>query len=122
DVTAYRTLVAKGAFLLCGDGVGILDGQVTGVQTCVLAISSAVTLTTGTWQHVAITWNAATSEVKFYLNGALAQTVINASVVNARSEERRVGKEFRLKGGSYFYNKMDELRGYNRGLSDAEVS
>src|SRR5207245_125002 len=74
------------------------------------------------WQHVAITWNAATSEVKFYLNGALAQTVIDASVVNAPLDSDNLLVGFWLGGGSYFAGAMDELRVYNRVLSAADIS
>src|SRR5256886_15894280 len=60
--------------------------------------------------------------VKFYLNGALAQTVINASVVNAPLDSDNLLVGLWLNGGSYFAGAMDELRVYNRVLSAADLS
>src|SRR3989454_12277442 len=74
DVTAYRTIVAKGAFWQRGYGMNLINGKLNLVKVGIGDVTSSVLLSAGTWQHVAITWNAATSEVKFYLNGALAQT------------------------------------------------
>src|SRR3989449_4997214 len=82
DVTAYRTIVAKGAFWQRGYGMNLINGKLNLVKVGIGDVTSSVAISAGAWQHLAITWNAATSEVKFYLNGALAQTVINA-----RSEE-----------------------------------
>src|SRR2546422_737009 len=61
------------------------------------------------------------SEVKFYLNGALAQTVIDASVVNAPLDSDNLLVGFWLGGGSYFAGAMDELRVYNRVLSETGI-
>src|SRR5437879_3706479 len=122
DVTAYRTIVAKGAFWQRGYGMNLINGKLNLVKVGVTDVTSSVLLSAGTWQHVAITWNAATSEVKFYLNGALAQTVIDASVVNAPLDSDNLLVGFWLGGGSYFAGAMDELRVYNRVLSAADIS
>src|SRR5439155_15197071 len=122
DVTAYRTIVAKGAFWQRGYGMNLINGKLNLVKVGIGDVTSSVLLSAGTWQHVAITWNAATSEVKFYLNGALAQTVIDASVVNAPLDSDNLLVGFWLGGGSYFAGAMDELRVYNRVLSAADIS
>src|SRR5438132_6522467 len=123
DVSApCHTIVAKGAFWQRGYGMNLINGKLNFVKVGVTDVTSAITPTPGAWQHVAITWNAATSEVKFYLNGALAQTVINASVVNAPLDSDNLLVGFWLGGGSYFAGAMDELRIYNRVLSAADLS
>jgi len=122
DVSApYHTIVAKGAFWQRGYGMNLINGKLNFVKVGVTDVTSAITPTPGAWQHVAITWNAATSEVKFYLNGALAQTVINASVVNAPLDSDNLLVGFWLGGGSYFAGAMDELRVYNRVLSETGI-
>src|SRR5207245_641899 len=121
DVTAYRTIVAKGAFWQRGYGMNLINGKLNLVKVGIGDVTSSVLLSAGTWQHVAITWNAATSEVKFYLNGALAQTVIDASVVNAPLDSDNLLVGFWLGGGSYFAGAMDELRVYNRVLSETGI-
>ena len=57
-----------------------MNGKLNFVKIGIADVTSSVLLSTGTWQHVAITWNAATSEVKFYMNGALAQTISDSFV------------------------------------------
>src|SRR2546426_8495410 len=122
DVSAYRTLVAKGAFWQRGYGMNLINGKLNFIKVGIGDVTSSVAISAGAWQHVAITWNAATSEVKFYLNGALAQTVINASVVNAPLDSDNLLVGLWLNGGSYFAGAMDELRVYNRVLSAADLS
>src|SRR3989441_468099 len=122
DVSAYRTLVAKGAFWQRGYGMNLINGKLNFIKVGIGDVTSSVAISAGAWQHVAITWNAATSEVKFYLNGALAHTVINASVVNAPLDSDNLLVGLWLNGGSYFAGAMDELRVYNRVLSAADLS
>src|SRR5439155_24720226 len=78
---AYHTIVAKGAFWQRGYGMNLINGKLNLVKVGIGDVTSSVLLSAGTWQHVAITWNAATSEVKFYLNGARESTRLNASHV-----------------------------------------
>src|SRR2546425_3204782 len=120
-ITAAGFCLAKGAFWQRGYGMNLINGKLNFVKVGVTDVTSAITPTPGAWQHVAITWNAATSEVKFYLNGALAQTVINASVVNAPLDSDNLLVGFWLGGGSYFAGAMDELRVYNRVLSETGI-
>jgi len=122
DVSApYRSIVAKGAFWQRGYGVNLINGKLNFVKVGIGDVTSSVLLSAGAWQHVAITWNAATSEVKFYLNGALAQTVIDASVVNAPLDSDNLLVGLWLGGGSYFAGAIDELRIYNSILSETGI-
>ena len=101
--------------------MNLINGKLNLVKVGIGDVTSSVLLSAGTWQHVAITWNAATSEVKFYLNGALAQTVINASVVNAPLDSDNLLVGLWLGGGSYFAGAIDELRIYNSILSETGI-
>src|SRR3989454_10789310 len=122
DVSApYRTLVGKGVYGLRGYGVNLFNGQLNFSKVGLADVTSSVLLSTGTWQHVAITWNAATSEVKFYLNGALAQTIINSVVLAAPLDTDKLLVGLWLGGGSSFAGAMDELRIYNRVLSETDI-
>src|SRR3989441_24250 len=122
DVSAtYRTLVAKGAAGLRGYAVDLYNGKLNFIKVTGADVTSSVLLSTGTWQHVAITWNAATSEVKFYMNGALAQTISDSFVPPAPLDTDNLLVSLWLRGGSYFAGAMDELRIYNRVLSATDI-
>src|SRR5207245_6481527 len=101
--------------------MNLINGKLNFIKVGIGDGTSSVAISAGTCQHVTITWNAATSEVKFYLNGALAQTVIDASVVNAPLDSDNLLVGFWLGGGSYFAGAMDELRVYNRVLSETGI-
>src|SRR3989442_4778280 len=62
-----RTLVVKGAAGLRGYGANLINGKLNFIKVGSADVASSVLLSVGTWQHVAITWNAATGEVTFYL-------------------------------------------------------
>src|SRR3989454_1279721 len=119
--TTYRTLVVKGATGLRGYGVNLVNANLNFIKVGIRTVTSAVVITTGTWQHVAITWNAATGEVKFYKNGALAQTVIDSSTLTAPLDTDNLLVGLWLGGGSYFAGAMDEIRVYNRVLSATDI-
>src|SRR5437867_789820 len=122
DVSAaYRTIVVKGSYGARGYGMNLINGKLNFIKVSVKDVSSSLAISTATWQHVAITWNAATSEVKFYINGALAQTVIDSSASTAPLDTDKLLVRLWLNGGSYFAGAMDELRIYNRVLSATDI-
>src|SRR5206468_2009640 len=85
-------------------------------------VASSVAISAGVWQHVAITWNAVTGEVKFYKDGALAQTVIDGFVPSTSLDTDNLLVGLWLGGGSYFAGAMDELRVYSSAFSAADIS
>jgi len=121
--TGYRTVVFKGAAGARGYGLNVYNGAVNFVKLgpADVNVRSTVSLTVGSWQHVAVTWSAATDEVKFYRDGTLVQTVTSAADVIAPvdSDDLVVGSWFT--GGSYFDGLMDDLRIYDRALTASEV-
>src|SRR5437660_945341 len=121
DVTAYRTIVVKGAAGLRGYGMNLINGNLNFIKVNGTDVASSVAISAGVWQHVAITWNAVTGEVKFYKDGALAQTVIDGFVPSTSLDTDNLLIGLWLGGGSYFAGAMDELRVYSSALSAADI-
>ena len=121
DVTAYRTIVVKGAAGLRGYGMNLINGNLNFIKVNGTDVASSVAISAGVWQHVAITWNAVTGEVKFYKDGALAQTVIDGFVPSTSLDTDNLLVGLWLGGGSYFAGAMDELRVYSSALSAADI-
>src|SRR5437762_14165019 len=75
---------------------GIRDTSVTGVQTCALPIYRISPLVTLSPCHPVIRYTARIRLTSFWIRTRLAYT---PSCSISRSEERRVGKECRSRGG-----------------------
>jgi hypothetical protein len=75
-----------------------------------------------TWYHVAGVYDATARTLNIYVNGALDNGVLSgtvpASQFNAASENVTIG---RRTGGFYFAGTIDEVRLYNRALSQTEI-
>jgi len=121
---AYRTVAIKGVPGLRGYGMNVKAGALNFVKMAATDtnVTSTVTLATGAWQHAVITWDATAGEVKFYLNGVLAQTVLDAAALTAPLDADYLSIGSWLTGGSFFKGSIDDLRIYNRALSAADVS
>jgi chitodextrinase len=76
-------------------------------------------LTLNSWQHIAVTYDGA--NLRFYRNG-VADGVIPATcaVTNTNSQNMRVGAN--ANGTETFPGALDEVKIYNRALSQTEVS
>lgn len=76
----------------------------------------------GAWYHIAGTYNKATGEQKLYVNGQLAGLQIhpagNTVVPLTYFSDMKIGMSG-YKG--YFNGKIDDVRLYNRALSNQEV-
>jgi hypothetical protein len=76
----------------------------------------------GTWYYVAGVYNAATKRLDIYVNGVLDNGTLRGTIpskqYNNASEHVVIG---RRTGGYYFQGTIDELRIYNRALSQAEI-
>src|SRR5690348_18486883 len=87
---------------------GIRDGRVTGVQTCALPIYPGDQHGDGLAEHGRLGLDAAHAPAQH------AQAVLHGGVrvgAHARSEERRVGKEWRSRWSPY-HKKKKELSTY----------
>jgi beta-lactam-binding protein with PASTA domain len=85
------------------------------------AVRGGTTLPLDTWTHIAVTYNAATSQMIFYLNG-VAQTPITAGAgtIAETNGALRIGGN-NSSTGEFFQGLIDEVRVYNRALSQTEI-
>jgi len=87
-----------------------------------VATSDVLSLTSGTWYHIAATYDAADSEMKLYLNGVQSGTTKAATLTVADNAKalligRGYGSRGNVSASASFTGKMDELR-----ISDVERS
>jgi hypothetical protein len=85
-------------------------------------VRSTTPINTGTWQHVILTRDQASGQMKVYVNGALQSTITGPTGVKTT-----LFREFgALKTGGTTYNylngSLDELRVYDHVLTDAEAA
>ena len=75
-----------------------------------------------TWYHVAGVYNAATKTLDIYVNGVLDNGTLRGTIpgsqYNNAGERVVIG---RRTGGYYFQGTIDEVRLYNRALSQSEI-
>ena len=75
-------------------------------------------LPTGSWSHLAATYDGTT--LRLYVNGAeVAQLAVSGSILTSNSPVRIGGNQ--AWGGEWFNGSIDEVRIYNRGLTPAEI-
>lgn len=76
---------------------------------------------TGVWRHITYVLDDASDTVKMYLDGALASTATfsGTSLLMKAGQELRIGVS---SGTEYMHGMIDDLRLYNRALSEAEVA
>lgn len=99
---------------------------------CGAGVESVSVPVDGTFHHVAITWNNAASQVRFYLDGVLVETANSPGVIGTPldADPLSVGYNLDEAGGgplgflpgSPYSGLIDDLRIYHRVLSGAEIS
>lgn len=84
------------------------------------ATSANVNLTTGTWTHVAVTFN--NSQIKFYKNANLTDTFSKAGSMGATTNEIQIGAMTDACASTAFFDgAIDSLRIYRRALSQTDI-
>jgi streptogramin lyase len=91
-------------------------GAVT-VSPPVSMVGSDATLLVGTWTHIAMSYDGST--LKVYVNGVLAEAVSQTGTIVASTSPLSLGGDPLY--GQYFDGVIDEVRVYNRGLTQAEI-
>ncbi|MEN6335583.1 MAG: LamG-like jellyroll fold domain-containing protein, partial [Phycisphaerales bacterium] len=78
-------------------------------------------LTLGAWHHIIYVIDGATGTAKIYVDGALASTMTftGTPLFIKTGQELRIGN---CSGTEYMHGMIDEVRLYNRALSDAEAA
>ncbi len=82
---------------------------------------SNTALALATWYHVAGVYNASAKTLDIYVNGVLDDGVLTGSVPAAQVLPATNATTGRRLGGFYFKGTIDEVRIYNRALSQAEI-
>lgn len=80
--------------------------------------SSNATVPTQNWTHLAITWDG--TRATFFKNGAVS-TVIRTEISNILSNDHNLLIGTDSVDGNFYHGIMDDLRIYNRALSDVEI-
>jgi hypothetical protein len=80
--------------------------------------TSGVDLQTGTWYHIAATFNNANDSVRVYLNGAEVDNWSPNEEPLTNTEDLYIG---RTQYGEYWDGKLDDVRIYNRVLDQTEI-
>ncbi len=104
----YNNTTGKMVFEICVSG------------TCTSSLSSVTSITTGTWTHVTATFGS--NGMKIYLNGKLDATSTDTTAYTSigTSTSNHIAS---INGGIALLNgKVDELRIYNRALSDDDIA
>ncbi len=82
--------------------------------------TSIGTLTTNNWKMLTLSYNGSTAS--FYINGVLdASLSVNYSISNVKTVFGRRAGPFNSTDNIYFNGRLDDIRFYNRALTDQEV-
>ena len=82
---------------------------------------SNTTRVLNTWYYVAGVYDAAAQALHIYVNGQLDDGTLRGTVPSSQSDPAENVTIGRRNGGFYFQGTIDELRVYNRALSQSEI-
>lgn len=82
---------------------------------------SAPALVAGEWQHVAVTVDSLAKKIRFYRNGILLTTASDTIAPFPRTTGVLLGSDGRGRSDSFLAGGLDDIRIFNRVLSDAEI-
>jgi hypothetical protein len=94
---------------LRGYSIAAMDGLLVFGKTGVFSVVGDVQVPIMSWHHVAATWDPQSGEVKYYLDGGLGSTIVDANELNAPVAADPV----RIGSGSwtnYWDGRIDEVR------------
>ncbi len=126
----WKLLGATNGYALIDEGGAGSPGRWRGVfrpnnsGNAEAAITASATITQNTWNHLVLTWglSGTTYTIKFYVNGSLQGTTTWVGTPGAGG---RGVFHFGNAGDypdNYFVGKVDDVRVYNRVLSQTEVT
>jgi glucose/arabinose dehydrogenase/chitodextrinase len=119
--SGWRTIMQREAtayFLNSSNGNGAMlpgGGGTFGVD--IGYASGAVANPVNAWTHVALTYDGAM--LQLYVNGVLASNVVQTGNIQTNSNPLSIGGNGPF--GEFFQGVIDEVRVYNRALSQAEI-
>ena len=122
DLTVSLWLRVAGAnppvqFVTCSDFSVFMNGMNVGLAISIPHTNSALHALPGTglWVHFAGTYDG--SYIRIYLNGTLAAKQLHAGTISDPDQDLVIGGL----SGTYWQGELDDLRIYQRTLSNAEV-
>ena len=125
DSTSYSYIYGKGLEASAADGIGIAQqgsfyGAIgDGSGRTVLANSGSVSVST--WYHYSVTFDRDGLATK-YVNGvSIGTDDISARAGDIGSDTDYIGR-FGSQSGGFFDGKIDDVRAYNRLLTQAEIT
>jgi hypothetical protein len=113
EVDAYYLTASGGG---PGSGSQPTSGGTIGGTCCPFVVGPSV-LPINTWTHVAGTYDGTT--LRFYVNGTLAASLAATGAYQVDASPLWIGGNAVY--GEHFQGKLDDLRIYNRALSQAEI-
>jgi hypothetical protein len=96
------------------------DGTI-GVWTWGDDHSDATVVNDGDWHHIVVTYAAAATAVKLYVDGALVDTFTLGGTLNTGTTAARIAGDFHSSGNAVIDN-IDEIAVYDHELSGADVT
>jgi hypothetical protein len=104
----------------------VLFGVYQGTNARVIQTNDTIS-TEGFWQHVAATFDPATSAMRIYLDGqemsttVLEESVVPLTAINIGSSPVRIGAQVSDVLGGFWQGRIDDVRIHARALTPAEV-
>jgi hypothetical protein len=105
-------------FALQNSGITATHVYGAGVSTAALANAS---ISDNSWNHVVYSWDNSSRKGVLFLNGQKQQTVNYSQAITIGEYLQNLGSCTKT-GYSPFNGTMDDIRVYNRALSDSEIS
>ncbi len=125
NAVAAGTIVAKWSAaankrqyaLRLSGGQPVLEVSTSGQSGTVRSVTASGSLTAGAWYHVAGRYSG--DEMKVYIDAAGTSASFSLAGAFTSDPALRIGRD---EGGTYFNGLIDEVRHYNRALTDSEIS
>ena len=116
--TGWRDIVyrADDNYMLDLNGLTVYGGVT--VSGSASLISSAANIPVNVWSHLAMTYDAST--LKVYVNGVLSDSMARTGNISASTSPLTIGGD--LVYGQFFHGAIDEVRVYNRALTQTEIT
>ena len=118
-VDGYEITLATGSGSPSPNKVFFRLNDATYGNTYRIASTTSYPTDGNTWIHVAGTYDGLTRTMRIYYNGVLENSVAGPSAILTNDEVLRVGQN---DSGRYFRGTLDDVRIYNRALSDEEIA
>ncbi len=114
---AWRDVIYKGNDNYFLEATSTASGGVPGAGGTFGETYATATLAPNTWAHLAVTYDAAI--LRLYVNGVPVSSLARIGSIPTSTNPLQIGGDSIY--GQYFQGSIDEVRIYNRALSQAEI-